>query len=661
MPADQKGAGGHDTGTNLTGSDIQTQNERVNVSTDKARDLGNGFEDHGVAVPVSSTRGVVAVADGDGRDLVLTWLADSTGCYALMAVGAETGHVDMYPMPFPPEGNAPFAMLFSSKKRVYTLFHNRFVEFDLNTRRYTCVRETKSRLGIGMTEDDQGRIWAASYPDSSLCMHDPATGEFRDYGSLYDQPWRQYPYTLAADAGGWIYFSVGKTLSQFIAFDPAAGKAVPLLAEQERVSGDTSHVYRGEDGKVYGLSNEKKWSDGQWYELCRDRAVKIDGQAPDNRKKIIGGSIWPFHREFPSGRRLKTLDLTNRIMVVEDPATRTEKTLRFDYPSEGAHIMEIAALPDGKIGGGSAFPMRFFTFDPATGLNRHEDVLVQTNVLDYQGGHVFIGGYTEGILLDLDPARPWVAPRKDKPDGNPRMLTLCEPDINRPHAILAHPDGHTIVMGGTPGYGHTGGGLLFWDRASETGTLVKHTDLLVNQCVMSLAALPDGNLLVGSGTRAGTGGQVLADEAELFVLDMDSKKILWRAALIPGAQEYSELRTGPGGLIFGLADCRVYEPSLMDEEKLFFVFDPARREITYLAETAPVFGPMHLQQGQRKIVISPDGRVFLLFRKGIAQADPVTLKLSWAARSPVSIVAGGAWQDGRIWFASGSHIFSCRV
>ena len=631
------------------------------MNVGKARDCGNGFVDHGVAVPVSSTRGVAAVADKDGRDVALTWLADSSGCVALMAIDADTGKANIYPMPFPPEGNSPFALMFSSKSRIYTLFKHRFVEFDLISRSYTFVRETKSRLGIGMTEDDGGRIWAASFPDSSLCMYDPRTGEFRDYGSLYCQDWRQYPYTLAADAGGWIYFSVGKTLSQFIAFDPEAGKAFPLLAEEDRVPNATSHVYRDEGGKVYGLSDEKHWSDGQWYELRRDSAVKLTGQPPQNMKKIIGGSIWPFHREFPSGRRLKTLDLTNRVMVVEDPGARSEKMLRFDYPSEGAHIMEVAALPDGRIGGGAAFPMRFFTFDPATGASRHEDVFGQTNVLDYQGERVFIGAYTEGMLLELDMARPWVAPRRNAPESNPRVLAICEPDINRPHAILAHPDGRTIVMGGTPGYGYTGGGLLFWDRAADASTLLKHTELLADHCVMSLAALPGGNLLVGSGTRAGTGGQVRAKEAELYELDVATKKIGWHAALVPGAQEYSELRAGPGGLIYGLADFRVYEPSLMDEEKLFLVFDPARREIIHREETAPGFGPMHLQQGQRKIVISPDGRIFLLFRNGIAQADPVTFKLSWVARSPVAIVAGGAWQDGRIWFASGSRIYSYRV
>ena len=41
------------------------------------------------------------------------------------------------------------------------------------------------------------------------------------------------------------------------------------------------------------------------------------------------------------------------------------------------------------------------------------------------------------------------------------------PEIHRPHRVFAHPDGRTIIMGGAPQYGYTGGGLLFWDRETS--------------------------------------------------------------------------------------------------------------------------------------------------------------------------------------------------
>ena len=54
-------------------------------------DLGNGFMHHGVATPVSNHRGTVATDDGAGRNLVLLWLFDHRGGYALLEIEASTG------------------------------------------------------------------------------------------------------------------------------------------------------------------------------------------------------------------------------------------------------------------------------------------------------------------------------------------------------------------------------------------------------------------------------------------------------------------------------------------------------------------------------------------------------------------------------------------
>ena len=42
-------------------------------------------------------------------------------------------------------------------------------------------------MSMGMTEDDQGKIWSASYPDSGVVCYDPAAEELKDYGHVYDQ------------------------------------------------------------------------------------------------------------------------------------------------------------------------------------------------------------------------------------------------------------------------------------------------------------------------------------------------------------------------------------------------------------------------------------------------------------------------------------------
>jgi len=48
----------------------------------------------------------------------------------------------------------------------------------------------------------------------------------------------------------------------------------------------------------------------------------------------------------------------------------------------------------------------------------------------------------------------------------------------------------------------------------------------------------------------------------------------------------------------------------------------------------------------------------VLFQKGIAQINLENHALTMLAESPVPIACGGAFLDGRIYFASGSHLYS---
>ena len=607
--------------------------------------LGNGFLHHGVATPVSNHRGTVATADGAGRDVVLVWLFDHRGGYALLCIDAASGTAQEHPMPFPPGGDCPFASILSSRNKYYTHFNSHFAEFDPEQGAFTFSHQTVPQMAMGMTEDDEGRIWSVTYPDSGVAMFDPQTREFVDYGHVYQQNWRQYQRYVAADDSGWIYFGIGNTASQLIAFDPESQNARPLLPEQERGTG-SAYVYRDLDGKVYGLALAGQGSNG-WYELHRGEARKMEDSPPQQAKAFITESQGLFHRDFPSGRRLESCDLVERRLVVSDPQTGEQWEHGFDYSSEGAHIMGLATAPDHSICGGSAFPMRFFRYDPSGDAWDNRASYGQWNTVARQGDHFFVGGYTGGFLLEWDPARPWVPTEKDDPAGNPRFLDQCAPCINRPHCLLPHPDGRTVVVGGTPGYGYTGGGLLIWDRERGQSTVLEHTDLLPQHSTMSLVALPEENYLLGGTTTSpGTGGEKKAEEAELYVLDLNTRKVLWHEPFFPQAQEYTTLCSAPAGLVYGFVD-----------RTTFFVFDPSSREVVHRQETEKTC----YHQGPRVFVRGDDGTMYVLFGSGIARIEPSTFDIEMLAPSPVSIGAGGDYLDGRIYFASGSHLYSYQV
>ncbi len=612
-----------------------------------SEDLGGGFLHHGIAVPISNHRGTVATVDGQGHNVALAWLNDHRGGYELLLIDATTGTWAEYPMPFTP-GDHPFANILSRGNKYYTHFNSHFVEFDPARREFTFCQKTMPRMAMSMTEDDNGVIWSATYPDSGLVSFNPRTRECKDYGSLNKENWFQYPRCIAADDARWIYIGIGSTRGQIVVFDPKTAKVRALLPAGQRTPG-YSQVVRDVNGKVYAQPDETQ--PDKWVMFHQGKATALNQPPTVQAKPYIAGSQGLFHDTFPDGKRIKTFDLVTRQFAIEDPKTKETKSFAFDYKSEGAHFMGVAAAADGTISGGVAFPMRSFSYDPRTDTLVNRDAFgKQWNTVARQGERFFIGAYTGGYLLEWDPSQPWAAANDADTKGNPAILLDCKPSINRPHKLLAHPDGKTIIMGGTPGYGLTGGGLLFWDRQTRQGALLTHEQILPQHSTMSLAALPDGKLLGGTTTAAGTGGEKKAKEAQLYLMDMATKQIKWHKAVFPGVQDYTDLCPGPGTLVFGLAD-----------RKRFFVFDWAKRKVVHEEIVSERFSLSTSAQGPRAFVRGPGDAIYILFLKGIVRLDPATFKLTMVAESPVPVACGGDYLDGRIYFASGSHLYSWKV
>ncbi|MFO7946830.1 MAG: hypothetical protein R6V19_08440 [Armatimonadota bacterium] len=612
------------------------------------KDLGDGFMDHGIATPMSKARGIVSAHDGDGNDVVLVWLFDNRGGYGILMIHADTGASQTFTVPWDLQRDSPFASLLSSENKYYAHFDSHFCEFDPEKPGFTFVTEAHYRGAMGMTEGDDGIIYSVTYPDSGVARYNPKTGEFQDFGPVWDENWNQYQRAVATDDTGWLYFGIGSTRSQIIAFNPETEETIPMIPEDEREQG-TAYVYRDEDGKVYG---EFITDSGDWWEFYGGEKTHIGEMEEQNPKEIITSSQNLFHRRLPSGRQVQTCDLIEKSLVVEDPETGETHEVSFEYETEGCHIMGLQTCPDGTISGGTAFPMRHFVYDPAADAWTNRDAYNQFNTVTARGDMFFIGGYGHGVLMEWNPFAQWVQTEEGNDGSNPRILTICHPTINRPHALLAYPDDRTVIMGGTPGYGYTGGGMCIWDRETESRVLLEHTDLIENHAPKSLLALPDGKLLVGSTVRPGTGGEQKADLAEMYILDLQTYEITWRQPLFEGVENYNDLCHGPDGLVYGIA-----------ERDTFYVFDPNSRRVIHHKNIGQddALGETNLQQGCRMFVKTPDDAVYLLLVKGIACINPDTFEVSMVAESPVDIGPGGDYLKGRIYFGSGSHVYSWAV
>ena len=117
--------------------------------------------------------------------------------------------------------------------------------------------------------------------------------------------------------------------------------------------------------------------------------------------------------------------------------------------------------------------------------------------------------------------------------------------------------------------------------------------------------------------------------------------------MFPGVQGYTDLCLGPDKLVWGFADRTV-----------FFVFDPASRKVVHQQSIAGELGGTVSHQGPRVFVRGPNEEVYVLFTRAIARIEPPDWRIKLLAKSPVALGAGGDYLDGRLWFASGSHLYS---
>lgn len=614
----------------------------------KTKDLGKGFYDHGVASPISNHRGVVSTVDGEGRNVVLAWLFDHRGGYALLMIDAQTGKSEEFPVPFDPKQDTPYSSILSSDNKFYTMYRDHFAEFDPVKRKFTFVSKATPQMAMAMTEDDSGKIWAVTYPNSGMVSFDPKTRVFKDYKSVNKENWHQYHRSMAADDSGWIYFGLGNASSQIFAFDPATAETKSILPKNERKLG-MAWVYRDMNGKVYGqaLGNEQE----AWYELHKGEGRKIEKYNNRRLKPIVTSNQGLFHTKFPDGTILKSLDLVNRVLVTENPKTKKSTEVNFNYSSDGAIVMGIGTAPDGTITGGTAFPMRFFNYDLKTDkwINRY--AVGQFNAIANQNKKVFFGVYSGGYLIEWDPYQVWHGTARKGSISNPNFLTVVSPTIIRPFRLIAHPDGKTLIMGGSPQYGATGGGLLFWDNKKKQQVLLTDEQVVKDQSTMSIVPLAGGKLLCGTTTTPGSGGEKKATEAVLYLMNMNSKKIDWQQAMFPGAQEYSEMRLMPNGLVYGIRD-----------KKAFFVFDPVTRKVVHEEDLLPKYGRTTAEQSPRIFVTGPKGEMYMLFNDGaIVEIDARSYALKLIATAPSKIKAGGDYANGRIFFVSGSHLMSYKL
>lgn len=618
----------------------QTQGQTAGATQDAAEAQAGqsqaqaaGFVDHGIPTPVAQTRGVVSTVDQSGQDVILTWLQDWRGGYAILMVNAETGASQQFDVPFKPDGDEPSAIYLSSKNRLYTLFNSQFVEFDVASKRFTFHGKVNGKTAMSLSEDKDGRIWAATYPNNQLVSFNPQNSSLQNHGQLAKESWTQYPRSIAVDAHGWVYVGSGLAASQIYAYNIQSHATQALLSSSQRVSG-TAVVTQSQSNVVYARNGR------QQFMLTNGKASGLSAGAQVAESNLKGGAQNLVDREFPSGRRLVSVDMHDRTLVTRD-ASGQQKTVKFNYTTQGAALTFVCATGDNKVCGGTRFPMHTFYYNAGDNKFDSKQLPRQPNVMAALGSRLYVAAYPDGKLF------------QESENGKNEFSEVLNayPSINRPHAMLIMGGGSQIALAGTPEYGTTGGGMMFWNRSSGQKSRIDHWHLVPNHSVQAMVELSNGMLLGGTTVAPGTGGVTKAtDSSELFLMDANTHEVRWRGAPVPGAKTITDLMVGADGLVYGLADS-------VD----LFVFNPNNRQVVSVNRFSKDLGPSVYAQGTRAFVKGADGSIYVLLYNGIGKVDTKAHTVSRVVSSPVRITVGGAAANGRIYFGSNNHLYSWKA
>lgn len=608
----------------------------------------SGFAELGIAAPVTENRGVVCAQDKKGRQLTVGCLLDMSTVGSLLVTDIDSGETGQYVFPDVTGSEkwavwAPYGSLLSENGRFYTFPGKFLVEFDIDKRAITfCGDPAPTEFcyaGTAMVDGPDGRIYAASYPNSRLISFDPVTKAMKDHGQLDAR--ENYPGSLAVDSAGWLYCGIGTARSNIVAFNPKTGVIRQLVKESTRKLG-SGRVYSAADGYVYGESGDL------WYKLRAGKAEIIaKGKAAPAlpKRSIAWGTSTGV---FPDGRELVQYNLPERWLTVKDPKTGAEKRIDIKFRSGGAAISTLTAGPDGMIYGSSMHPMHFFRYDPARGAIFDLGpirAIAGGNIcaMASQGKYIAGPSYSKGYFHLFDTTQPFQPEDKDNP--NPKIIAQFEGDITRPRTCLAHPDGEHVIMGGFMGYGRTGGGLGIVDIKTGEKELLTHEQVIPYHSTHSLKALPSGDLVGGTSVLTPGGGHAKDTEGVLYIMDWKTRKVVFRVVPVPGAPEVFSLEVGPDGLVYGVAS-----------GSKFFVFDPGKRQVIH-REDLSAFGDLV----RPSLVAGQDKKVYALFSKAVVRIDPATFKVEKLGDSPVTINAGLALKDGIIYFASGAHLWRFKL
>lgn len=574
-----------------------------------------------------SLGGLVATAVAPGptpgsQRVYASYLYDDI-TFDVIAIDPRDGSAQVFHNPVPGEfGARNLAVAPNGDVYFGTLPRAHFMRIDWATHRIVDLgRPSASEEYIwDTTFGPDGKLYGVTYPQCRLVRYDPATGKLADLGRM--DPTEKYGRWVINGHDGYLYMGIGTAKANVAVYDTRTSEMREVLPRDAQIA-DTAETWLGTDGKVYAS--------------VRNRLFTLSGftiHEIDPKQHVAR-----MHQD--TLRDGTTVDLTvhDGMMLLLDPKTGRETSLRIGYEGGPLQIFRIGFGPKGSLYGSAILPARLVRVDFAAQKVKNIGLLGGGELYSLLAhmGRIAMGAYA-GLspLMSYDPAQPF----DPAPNGNPRFANFDGSDEHwRPQAMIEGPDG-LLYVGGTAGYGQLEGPLVAWDGKSAQATA--YGNLIHNQSVVSLAVWGD-QIVGGTTTEGGGGSHPTEKDARVFFWSPAEHKLLWDIAPVPCASLVTDLIASQSGLVYGIA--------VQNTTNTLFAIDPKSHEVV-----SRQILPFH-SVPYNGVAADSRGTIWGLGDSGIFRIEDRRHRAIVVAQSPAPITAGLAFQGHKLYFVSNSEVY----
>ncbi|WP_052342791.1 carbohydrate binding domain-containing protein [Bacillus sp. EB01] len=589
--------------------------------------------------------GTFSVLDAETGKLKFSKVIDNTEAVWAMAIG--------------PDKNVYFAG--TSDGKLY-----RYVP-ELKTVEYLGANPSAAWVwDIEATED--GKIYGATYPGAGIFEYDINTGQFKDFSSVTNQ---DYARGVAVD-GDYIYVGIGTT-KHLYKINRHTGEKEELLIEGQsgengiiqdiwvvngkllvavstinmlvidpetmEVEGsfEFSNMISEPDPNQPNMIYYKKGTQLYKYDLNENKETLIEGLPvlPDTPR--VKDMAW---LTLSTGKTVLAMVTQYGEYMLYHPETNEFSFVMLDLAATAVAIQSLESGPDGKLYMGG-YQRGMSVYNPFTDeVEVNVSSFAQPEGIGFMDDTVYFGTYVGAIMYSYDSTKPVDL------NSNPKLEYDIKDEQDRPFAITSGEN--KLFVGTIPDYGVLGGALAIYD--SETDEWSQQRNVVQDQSIISLA-YHDGKLFGGTSVWGGLGINPKADEAKIFVWDVEKgEKIAEFTPKIPGIdvtpRMIGDLSIGPDGFLWGAVEGTIFK---MNPETYEVVDSKVIRPSLY---NSSKWVPYRLKWG-------PDGMLYTTLSRSLIVIDPKTLDYKVLVEDFMNSMTVGV--DGSIYYALGGELYKIPV